>query len=679
MKRSNTNYFLLGALCLLILGITSCQSAGEDGKVYYAIESEGEIYGYVETTIAHSENDGKPVVIETGDIRSISSALGMNVDLTVASELHVNPETGRFSKYEFDVDQGSLHILVSATMSENLVLISQNMGGGTKEVPLLPDCILTDFSLYPRLLEDFHNTGLETKAYEILDFIDREFQKTTFTYIGTEQLELAGNTYDSLVLDGINHEIGAKSRHWIDIDAGKMLKTEIPGLQTTRLTDKSVKKKLRRFNRDAHILAEAGIMIQDYQNLSYLKVDAILNPIGNWITPESLNVRGQSFVGTVQNNQVKGTFEISHQRYDGENPPPFPTDYNNDPELKPYLEFQDFIECDDPVLIKKAKELTAGADDSWEASKRLAKWVAEEIGYAIPGGGSARNTYDLRNGECGAHSRLYTAFCRAVGIPSRVVWGCMYIPSNGGNFGQHAWNEVYMGEAGWIPIDTTAREIDYCDSGHIQLGILNSSHIAYNPQEFEIQDFTAGSQSYADVADTIVPSQYKNYVGKYQGPKKVFTVLVQNQKLAVDIPDRMVFELRDPDEQGRWYFVISPDLYITFGENGSQQVTAMTLYNNPQIPKKKQEDQDLSGIPEELQPYCGVYPIPGQGEIAVFYRNKSMAIKLPPDHVFDLEGPDEEGMWKLKNESDRFSFVKDEEGIVRAITIHEIVRLSKIE
>jgi hypothetical protein len=497
--------------------------------------------------------------------------------------------------------------------------------------------------------------------------------------VGSEQLELAGNSYDALMLEGLNHEIGAKSRIWIDKATGDNLQTEIPGLQSTRLTDRSVKKKLRRFNRDAHILARAGVMIQDYQNLSYLKVDATLNPIGNWITPESLNVKGQRFAGTVENNQVKGTFEINHERYNGMNPPSFPADHSGNPELKPYLNPEDFIESDDPLLIKKAEELTAGAGDSWEASKRLAKWVAEEIGYAIPGGATARNTYDFRNGECGAHSRLYTAFCRAVGIPSRVVWGCMYIPTNDGSFGQHAWNEVYMGEAGWIPVDTTAREIDYCDSGHIRLGILASGHISYNPQGFEVKDFKAGSQTFAEVADTVIPTRYLPYLGRYDGPRKVFTVLVQNKRLAVDIPGRMVFELKDPDGQDRWYFMITPDVYITFAEDDSHKVTGMTMVNQPKIPKKKQEDQDLSDIPQEYRSYCGVYPIPGQGDITVFFRNKRMAIKLPPNHVFDLEGPDEEGMWWLRNEGDKFSFIKDEEGNVRAITIHEIIQLSRIE
>ena len=256
-------------------------------------------------------------------------------------------------------------------MTEDTVLITKNMGGGTKEIPLLQDSILTEWSLYPRLFQDFHNNGLEIETYEILDLLDREFQKTTFTRRGSERLELAGNTYDALVLDAINQRIGGKTRIWIDKNTGMMLKTETPNRQTTTLTDKSVKPEIRRLNADTLILAKAGILIRNFQNISYLKVKATLNPIGQWITPESLNIRGQSFSGTVENNRIEGIFEISHQRYNGENPPPFPADYSRDQDLQPFLLPEDFIESDDPVLINKAKELTAGARDSWDAAKRL--------------------------------------------------------------------------------------------------------------------------------------------------------------------------------------------------------------------------------------------------------------------------------------------------------------------
>jgi len=145
------------------------------------------------------------------------------------------------------------------------------------------------------------------------------------------------------------------------------------------------------------------------------------------------------------------------------------------------------------VLIVKALEITAGAKDSWEAACRLSRWVAQNISYAIPGGMTARKTYDLKAGECGAHAMLLAAFCRALGIPARVVWGCMYVPNYGGAFGQHGWNEIYMGQAGWIPVDATASEIDYVDSGHIRIGVYQSPVTALNPRKMEVLDYQAGA------------------------------------------------------------------------------------------------------------------------------------------------------------------------------------------
>ena len=34
------------------------------------------------------------------------------------------------------------------------------------------------------------------------------------------------------------------------------------------------------------------------------------------------------------------------------------------------------IEADDPVLAAKAREITAGAVDSWQAATRIARWVS---------------------------------------------------------------------------------------------------------------------------------------------------------------------------------------------------------------------------------------------------------------------------------------------------------------
>jgi hypothetical protein len=252
--------------------------------------------------------------------------------------------------------------------------------------------------------------------------------------------------------------------------------------------------RIKMVNLDDTLCAKVGVVITDVQAITLMKVRAILEPTGVWVTPEGLNVPGQRFTGTIRDNLIEGVFEIEDTRYDGADAPVFPADLSPDEVLRKYLEPETFIESDDPVLVLQALELTAGSKDSWEAACRLSRWVAQNIGYAIPGGGTARKTYDLRAGKCGAHAMLLAAFCRAVGIPARVVWGCMYASSYGGVFGQHGWNEIYMGPAGWIPVDATAEEIDFVDSGHLRIGIYESPVTALNPRQMQVLAYRVGTQ-----------------------------------------------------------------------------------------------------------------------------------------------------------------------------------------
>ena len=55
-----------------------------------------------------------------------------------------------------------------------------------------------------------------------------------------------------------------------------------------------------------------------------------------------------------------------------------------------------------------------------------------------------------------------------------------------GIFGRHAWNEVYMGDAGWIPIDATIGEADYVDSGHVRLGVVQPTGSGIDVRRIEI-------------------------------------------------------------------------------------------------------------------------------------------------------------------------------------------------
>jgi hypothetical protein len=312
--------------------------------------------------------------------------------------------------------------------------------------------------------------------------------QVTYTKTGEEQMELAGKIFDAVILTQSDSASGLTIKFWIDKKSGMRLKMITPNHMSIYLADASVIGKIKTGNWDAIFFTKTNESIIDFRNISYMKVKAgfeIFPPA----TMEDLNFHGQSFSGTSDEKRTDGMFEISHQRYEGKNAPSFPfTTNNNHKDLGPYLEAADMIESDDTILVALAKELTKGSENLWVGTCSLSHWVTINIEGSILGG-TARETYDTKSGLCGSQSMLMTALCRAAGIPARSVWGCLYTPEYGGSFGHHAWNEIFMGEAGWIPVDVTIHETNFVDSGHIRLGVLNTRQTLIKSWEMEILDF----------------------------------------------------------------------------------------------------------------------------------------------------------------------------------------------
>lgn len=146
------------------------------------------------------------------------------------------------------------------------------------------------------------------------------------------------------------------------------------------------------------------------------------------------------------------------------------------PEIKPtplalpikgeekFLKSSLYIQSDDPEIKGKAKEIIGGTKNGQEAAKRILDWVYRNIEKrataSVP---SAVEVLKTKEGDCNEHSILYAALCRAVGIPTKVVVGLVYLNDA---FYYHAWNKVYLGE--WIPVDPTFGGFP-ADAAHIKL------------------------------------------------------------------------------------------------------------------------------------------------------------------------------------------------------------------
>ena len=673
-------FFSSYGICQSQKNETSLEYLTEPEVLYYSAEMNGLVHGYGETKISEILVDNKKMIFVEEYVLIKMTVLGGNVDSEIKVETYIDPQTMNWTYYNGDYNISNVQSGSIITIKNNIAYYTSKLDDSKKEIKLNDDILLDNSHFFPEIVNDFIDGQRVQKNYKVLDVLKGEIQEKSYTYKGEETLVLNGDEYSTIVLEELNLSTGASKKIWLDTEKIFVVKVIIHDRISICLSDETVKKKITSVNLDEILFGKVETLIRDIHSITYMEVKATIRSAGEWLTPAGLSVPGQTFAGTVEDNIIDGIFKIEHARYDGSGAPEFPFDYNLNENLKKYLEPEDYIESDDPVLIKKAKEITAGSSDSWEAVIRLSKWVSENIKGAVPGGITARKTFDTKSGECSSHSRLLTAFCRGAGIPARIVGGCMYTTYYGGSFGQHVWNEVYMGDAGWIPIDATAFEIDYIDCGHIRLGEASS----FTPIKMEILDYHV--KGIAETGKENIPQEiftkYEKYLGNYtlNYTKKVFKVSVSGENLAVDIPDRMVLVLNDPDEEEFWFAKLSPMVYFTFTELDAG-IVGMQLHQITPMIKNSEPDSIPDNVPEEFIPYLGKYFLmQAQAIFEVSYKDGGLAVFNPFEKKFiNLNPPDDKGRWIDEFNKNAFDFEKDETGKVITMRILQEYFLTKGE
>ena len=185
-------------------------------------------------------------------------------------------------------------------------------------------------------------------------------------------------------------------------------------------------------------------------------------------------------------------------------------------------------------------------------------------------------------------------------------------------------------------------------------------------------DISEGEVFVADEDFTKFTGTYLANFGPFKNAE--MKVLVQNGKLAVDVPGQMVFETRPPDAEGKRAFVISDAIALRFKENDAGEVCSMVLYQSGAAFECLREgfeapvEIDLA----EARDYLGVYHLdapPQEVDVTVVIQNNRLAIDHPGQMVFELLPPDDEG-WMVFRITDtiRVRFDRDEEGRVVSIT-----------
>ncbi|MGB5925869.1 MAG: serine hydrolase [Dehalococcoidia bacterium] len=183
-----------------------------------------------------------------------------------------------------------------------------------------------------------------------------------------------------------------------------------------------------------------------------------------------------------------------------------------------------------------------------------------------------------------------------------------------------------------------------------------------------------------EATDTGTTEDYEPYIGNYianfgQFKDEIFTVLVQNDRLAVDVPGQQVFELKEPDEEGKWYFVISNEIAVSFESDENDNVIGMKMYQAGMTFDLPREGVEIAPeIPlDELQKYLGSYRFEElQVTAEVLIQNNRLAIDVPGQMVYELYPPDENDKWVFRITPDvSVSFNETPTGQVDSLTMYE--------
>ncbi len=147
--------------------------------------------------------------------------------------------------------------------------------------------------------------------------------------------------------------------------------------------------------------------------------------------------------------------------------------------LSEYLNPSVLVSSNDRAVVDMARAAAGAEKEPYKLAGLLCRKVAQEIEYKDLGTAfaTAAEVSRKKTGDCTEHGVLLAALGRAVGIPSRVVTGLIYVSDIAGQqdvLGFHMWTQFWIAGK-WIDLDAAWNQTDV-DPTHIALGTHSLQH-----------------------------------------------------------------------------------------------------------------------------------------------------------------------------------------------------------
>ena len=255
MKASKT---LLKTTYVWILAAAITASGAAAGEpvtdLTYAIDSRGTVCGYADVHGIMVEANGTRYMELKQKIFVMSTLLGATLNTNMDMTYHVDAATQKLMRLESTIDQGDYKLEARVTIEGDTARCWSSLIGKTKSVALTDDVILEGPLHAYHIKRDFIDGGATVMDYDVFSAQEFRIEKTTVTKIGDETIELAGETFETIIVETFNHPNSIRLKSWVNVEDGITVKLELPGDRVVCLADPSIKKKIELANLDENIV-----------------------------------------------------------------------------------------------------------------------------------------------------------------------------------------------------------------------------------------------------------------------------------------------------------------------------------------------------------------------------------------------------------------------------------------
>ena len=404
----------------------------------------------------HTENN------ESDDVRISSTEMSMSlkrgeitVNVSVESEWKERLSGAPIS-VKMMQDMSAMKTITRWSFLPDMIKSMETSGGPpiTKDLPLPNTPWLTPYQaqqVFERKLKEGHK---EVVVQTMSPEIGPRVVTVTYSRTGEDTIEIMGREVDVTIWDMVNDAMPQMvTRQWIDQN-GLMVASEINigiGVMMMTLVDK------------ATALQDSSSEVEIFESM-FIEPD---QQIGNPWNAHRVVMKVKSKDGTDVDLPSTGSQTVAGEGdgfttivVDTSMAQPVKSGDATNPE---FLGHSGMINPKDEVILGLHAEVVqslpsdASSLDRLDAMREFVHEFIEEKNLSSAFA-SASEVARTREGDCTEHGVLLASLLRADGIPSRVVFGLVYVPGLGKNkqgvFGWHMWTQAMIDD-GWVDVDAT--------------------------------------------------------------------------------------------------------------------------------------------------------------------------------------------------------------------------------